>query len=907
MSLPLLAKQYNPFTTEAKWQQLWEAKGIFQAEAPSQRQTFTVMIPPPNVTGSLHMGHAFEETIIDALVRWKRMMGFNTLWLPGTDHASIAVQTLLEKQLQAEKINKEELGREKFLERAWQWKAESGGTIVKQLRQLGVSVDWSRERFTMDEGLSRAVVEAFVRLYEDGLIYRGEYLVNWCPSSQSAVSDLEVENQEVKGNLWHLRYPVVGTEEYLVVATTRPETMLGDTAVAVHPEDERYKHLIGRSVLLPLVNREIPIIADEYVDRSFGSGCVKITPAHDHNDFEIGKRHHLPMINVLNKDGSINEQGGEFAGQDRFVARKHIVEKLTALGLLEKIEDYVHTVPYSERGKVPIEPFLSAQWFVKITPLAEIALDHFDRLHSPRFIPERWGKVYRDWLVKLKDWCISRQLWWGHQIPAWYIISKTNGVIEKDTPFVVARNGQEAEAKAKALYGEDIQLQQDPDVLDTWFSSGLWCFSTLGWPEATIDFQTFYPTSVLVTGFDIIFFWVARMTMLSGYLTGKMPFHTVYIHGLVRDENNQKMSKSKNNGIDPLVLINKYGTDALRFMLIKEVIGAGQDIRMDYNRKTQESSSVEAARNFANKLWNAARFVLLNLPEAPRVDYDPANLERDDRWILSRYQQTVKQVNQLFNDFLFGEAARALYEFIWGDYCDYYIELVKPRLTGVDGVSKETARSVLVQVLDGILHLLHPFMPHITEEIWHGLWQKGEDEFLALQPYPQPDLGMIDEQIEAEYQLAFDVIRVMRNLRAEAEVKPGQKVKFYLVSEQEREREILKQNQSGIELLAKGENLAILETVPMDLGQTMTGVVETVQVILPLSGVVDLAQVRAKLERSLQKLEPLIASITSRLQNASYLQKAPPEKVEQDRAELAEYQYQVKVLQERLQALQEQK
>ncbi len=907
MAVPLLDKQYNPFATETKWQQLWEAKGIFRAAAPSQRETFTVMIPPPNVTGSLHMGHAFEETIIDALVRWKRMMGYNTLWLPGTDHASIAVQTLLEKQLKAEKIKKEDLGREKFLERAWQWKAESGGTIVKQLRQLGVSVDWSRERFTMDEGLSRAVTEAFVRLYEDGLIYRGEYLVNWCPSSQSAVSDLEVENQEVKGNLWHLRYPVVGTEEYLVVATTRPETMLGDTAVAVHPEDERYKHLIGKSVLLPLVKREIPIIADEYVDRSFGSGCVKITPAHDHNDFEIGKRHHLPLINVLNKDGTINEQGGEFAGQDRFVARKNIVEQLTALGLLEKIEDYVHTVPYSERGKVPIEPFLSSQWFVKITPLAAIALDHFDRLHSPRFIPERWGKVYRDWLVKLKDWCISRQLWWGHQIPAWYVVSKTNGVIEKDTPFVVARNAQEAEEKAKALYGEDIQLQQDPDVLDTWFSSGLWCFSTLGWPEDTIDLQTFYPTSVLVTGFDIIFFWVARMTMLSGYLTGKMPFHTVYIHGLVRDENNQKMSKSKNNGIDPLVLINKYGTDALRFMLIKEVIGAGQDIRMDYNRKTQESSSVEAARNFANKLWNAARFVLMHLTETPTAHYNPANLTRDDRWILSRYHQTVKEVNELFNNFLFGEAARALYEFIWGDFCDYYIELVKPRLTGADGVSKETARSVLVQVLDGILHLLHPFMPHITEEIWHGLWQKTEEEFLALQPYPQADVTMIDTDLEAEFQVTFAVIRVMRNLRAEAEVKPGQKVKFYLVSEQAREREILQQNQGAIELLAKAENLEILAQVPTGVGQTMTGVVETVQVILPLAGVVDLEQVKAKIERSLQKLEPLIANITSRLQNESYLQKAPPEKVAQDRTELAEYEYQVRVLKERLQALQQQK
>ncbi len=901
MSADFLAKQYNPFDTELKWQQKWEEQGIFRAEAPTDRSSFTVMIPPPNVTGSLHMGHAFEETIIDTLVRFKRMKGYNTLWLPGTDHASIAVQTILEKQLKAEKIKKEELGRDKFLARAWQWKAESGGTIVSQLRKLGVSVDWSRERFTLDEGLSAAVIEAFVRLYEDGLIYRGEYLVNWCPASQSAVSDLEVDNQEVKGHLWHLRYPVIDSAEYLVVATTRPETMLGDTAVAVNPEDERYRHLIGRSVLLPLMNRPIPIVADEYVDRSFGSGCVKITPAHDHNDFEVGKRHNLPLINILNRDGSINENGGEFVGQDRFVARKNIIHRLEEQGLLEKIEDYTHTVPYSERGKVPVEPFLSSQWFVKIAPLAEAALEQFDRCQSPRFIPDRWGKVYRDWLVKLKDWCISRQLWWGHQIPAWFVISQTEGVIQKDTPFVVARNEEEALVKAKAEYGEDIELMQDPDVLDTWFSSGLWCFSTLGWPQNTIDLQTFYPTSVLVTGFDIIFFWVARMTMMSYYFTKQMPFETVYIHGLVRDENNQKMSKSKNNGIDPLILIEKYGTDALRFMLIKEVIGAGQDIRMDYNRKTQESATVEAARNFANKLWNASRFVLMNLSGWQKNN--DMQLEKTDRWILSRFQQTALTVNRLLDDFCFGEAARTLYDFIWGDYCDYYIELVKPRLTGTEEGSRQTAQGVLVKVLDGILHLLHPFMPHITEEIWHGLWQKDEDQFLALQSYPQGITETIDESLEAEFRLTFEVIRVMRNLRAEAEIKPAQKVKFYLQSQNEREREIMTANKSTIELLGKAENVEVVSIVPPDIGQTMTGIVETIQVVLPLTGVIDLAQVRAKIERSLKKLEPLVNSIVNRLQNESYLQKAPPEKIEADREELAEYRYQIKLLEERLQSL----
>ena len=902
MSAEFLSKQYVPFETELKWQKRWEEEGIFHAEAPSDRPSFSIMIPPPNVTGSLHMGHAFEETIIDTLVRYKRMTGYNTLWLPGTDHASIAVQTLLEKQLKAEKIKKEDLGREKFLERAWQWKAESGGTIVSQLRKLGVSVDWSRERFTLDEGLSAAVIEAFVRLYEDGLIYRGEYLVNWCPASQSAVSDLEVDNQEVKGHLWHIRYPVVGEDAYLVVATTRPETMLGDTAVAVNPNDERYRHLIGRSVLLPLMNREIPIIADEYVDQSFGSGCVKITPAHDHNDFEVGKRHNLPLINILNRDGTINENGGEFQGLDRFVARKQIIQKLTDQGLLEKIEDYTHSVPYSERGKVPVEPFLSAQWFVRTTPLAEFALEQYDRFNSPRFVPERWGKVYRDWLVKIKDWCISRQLWWGHQIPAWFVVSQTDGVIQKDTPFVVARNEAEALAKARQQYGSDIQLLQDPDVLDTWFSSSLWCFSTLGWPQDTIDLQTFYPTTVLVTGFDIIFFWVARMTMMSGYFTKKMPFETVYIHGLVRDENNQKMSKSKNNGIDPLILIDKYGTDALRFMLIKEVIGAGQDIRMDYNRKTQESQTVEAARNFANKLWNAARFVLMNL--AGWEQNIEIHLEKTDRWIISRFQQTALSVNKMLNEFGFGEAARALYDFIWGDYCDYYIELVKPRLTGADERSKQAAQTVLVQILDGILHLLHPFMPHITEEIWHGLWQKSDKEFLALQPFPPGKPEEIDEQLERECQLIFNVIRVMRNLRAEAEIKPSQKVKFYLQSEDENTRQTLSSYKGELELLAKGEDVEVIPIVPAGLGQVMTGVVENVQVVLPLTGVIDVAQVKAKIERSLKKIEPLITAIENRLQNPSYLEKAPPDKIATDRAELEEYRYQVKILAERLQSLQ---
>ena len=897
MSIDNLPKQYSPFETEAKWQKYWEEQGIFKAESKSDKPPYCIMIPPPNVTGSLHMGHAFEQAIIDVLVRYHRMKGFNTLWLPGTDHASIAVQSILEKQLKAEGKKKDDLGRSKFLERAWQWKSESGSTITNQLRRLGVSVDWTRERFTMDDGLSNAVIEAFVQLYEDGLIYRGEYMINWCPSSQSAVSDLEVDNQEVKGHLWHFRYPISDGSGYLVVATTRPETMLGDTAVAVNPNDDRYKHLIGKTVILPLMEREIPIVGDEYVDVEFGTGCVKITPAHDYNDFEIGQRHQLPSINILNKDGSINTNGGEFAGQDRFAARRNVVVKLTALGLVEKIEDYTHTVPYSERGKVPVEPFLSTQWFVKIRPLADFALNEFDTNNTPQFVPDRWGKVYRDWLVKLKDWCISRQLWWGHQIPAWYT---------PDGEMFVAKTADEALAKAKAKLGrDDITLEQDPDVLDTWFSSGLWPFSTLGWPEQTQDLATFYPTTTLVTGFDIIFFWVARMTMMAGYFTKQMPFQTVYIHGLIRDENNQKMSKSKNNGIDPLLLIEKYGTDALRYALIKELIGAGQDVRIDYNRKTDESANVEAARNFANKLWNASRFVLMNLEseslkEIPPDDLEP-NLELCDRWILSRFNQTALQVNHQITSYSLGEAARTLYEFIWGDFCDYYIELVKPRLQDNPNVSQQAAQSVLLSVLKGTLTLLHPYMPHVTEEIWQGVG--NQSGVLALQLYPEGDRTKVNLELEEQFKLIFEIIRTIRNLRAEAEVKPGLKIQVVLQTGNPQESQTLLAGKDYIKNLAKVENLIVTDHIPADIGETIAGVTGTVQVLVPLTGVVDLEQLKLKLERSLAKLEGSIASLQSRLGNEGYVKKAPPEVVATARAELEEAQQQLIILRSRLEQL----
>ncbi|MBD2414496.1 valine--tRNA ligase [Nostoc calcicola FACHB-389] len=1000
LNLPSL---YEPFSTEAKWQKFWEDNQVYKANPNHKGEPYCIVIPPPNVTGSLHMGHAFESALIDTLVRYHRMQGRNTLWLPGTDHASIAVHTMLEKQLKTEGKTRYELGREKFLERAWQWKAESEGTIVNQLRRLGVSADWSRERFTLDEGLSKAVVEAFTRLYEEGLIYRGEYLVNWCPASQSAVSDVEVENQEVNGNLWHFRYPLTDGSGFVEVATTRPETMLGDTAVAVNPNDDRYKHLIGKTLTLPILQREIPIIGDEFVDPTFGTGCVKVTPAHDPNDFDMGKRHNLPLINIMNKDGTLNANAGEFQGQDRFVARKNVVSRLEADGVLVKIEDYKHTVPYSDRGKVPIEPLLSTQWFVKIRPLADKTLEFLDQQNSPEFVPQRWTKVYRDWLVKLKDWCISRQLWWGHQIPAWYAVSETDGQVTDNTPFVVAKSEAEAWEKAKAQFGENVKLEQDPDVLDTWFSSGLWPFSTLGWPEQTQDLTTYYPTTTLVTGFDIIFFWVARMTMMGGHFTGKIPFQTVYIHGLVLDEKGQKMSKTKGNGIDPLLLIDKYGTDALRYTLIREVAGAGQDIRLEYDRKKDESPSVEASRNFANKLWNAARFVMMNLDGLGTGDWgmgtgkdssqspipNPQSLELSDRWILSRYHQVVKQTSNYIDNYGLGEAAKGLYEFIWGDFCDQYIELVKSRLQpDADPTSRRVAQQTLAYVLEGILKLLHPFMPHITEEIWQSLTQQPTDfpQTLALQLYPQVDANLINLAVEEQFELLIDTIRTIRNLRAEADVKPGVKVTANLQTESEKERQILTAGQVYIKDLAKVETLiitdkqktqtvakkpqkglriiglTILAIVFVRLGfavgdaiyktaiigsffemvgflyaawfisqnlltaearlklwreffpgtesqqaqeaeNAIAGVIGTIQVVIPLSGVVDIEVVRAKLEKSLTKAEAEIQSLSARLNNPNFVDKARPDVVQGARDALGEAEKQAEILRERLRSL----
>jgi valyl-tRNA synthetase len=853
------------------------------------------------------MGHAFESTLIDTLIRYHRMIGRNTLWLPGTDHASIAVSTIVDRQIKAEGKSREDLGREEYLKRAWVWKEESGTTIINQLKSLGVSADWTRERFTMDEGLSQAVKTAFIQLYEEGLIYRGNYLVNWCPESLSAVSDLEAENQEVDGHLWHFRYPLTDGSGYLEVATTRPETMLGDTGVAVNPHDERYKDFIGKTITLPIVGREIPIIGDEFVDMSFGTGCVKVTPAHDPNDFEMGQRHNLLMINIMNKDGSLNENAGEFQGQDRFVARKNVVKKLDELGNLVKIEDYRHSVPYSDRGKVPIEPLLSTQWFVKIEPLSGKALASLDQENSPNYVPERWKKVYRDWLVKLKDWCISRQLWWGHQIPAWYVVSETGGEISDHTPFIVAYNEAEAETKAQEQYGDNIQLQQDPDVLDTWFSSGLWPFSTMGWPENTADLAKYYPTTTLVTGFDIIFFWVARMTMMAGHFTDKMPFDDVYIHGLVLDENGQKMSKSKNNGIDPLLMIDKYGADALRYTLITKVVGAGQNISFDYDRKKRESASVEASRNFANKLWNASRFVMMNLKGKTPQELgqpDTASLELVDRWLLSRFYQTVKQTQANIETYGLGEAAKGLYEFIWHDFCDWYIELVKSRLWQDEtSKSRQVAQQTLGYVLEGILKLLHPFMPHITEEIWQTLTQTEGKQTLAIQTYPKVLEDLINPELETNFNLLFDTISTIRNLRAESVIKPGEKIKVILQTESQQESDLLKSAQSYIKDIAKVGELIIISTLAEDPGQVIAGVTGTVQVLIPLTGLVDVAALQSKLQKKLDKLETDIKSLTGRLNNPGFVNKAPTEVIQGAKDDLSEAEKQAQILRERLNRL----
>ena len=899
MNDQLSLENYSPFEVEKKWQEKWESLKAFSPNPEDDGEPFCVVIPPPNVTGSLHMGHAFNTALIDVVVRFQRLLGKNVLCLPGTDHASIAVQTILEKQLKSEGKTSEDIGRDEFLKRAWNWKEQSGGRIVSQLKRIGYSVDWTRERFTLDQKLNEAVIEAFNILYKKNLIYRGEYLVNWCPESQSAVSDLEVEMQEVNGHLWHFKYPLISEsgeqlDKYLEVATTRPETLLGDTAVAVNPDDDRYKEFIGVKVKVPFVDREIPIIADSHVDKDFGTGCVKVTPAHDPNDFAIGKRHNLKQINVMNKDGTLNINAGIFQNLDRYEARKKIIKELDNLGLLTKIEDYKHTVPFSDRGKVPIEPLLSTQWFLKMDDISQGCLNEIDS-KKPSFIPPRWEKVYKDWLENINDWCISRQLWWGHQIPAWYVLDDSQDSIEQNTPYIVARNEEDALIEANKKFGLNIKLVRDKDVLDTWFSSGLWPFSTLGWPNTNDpDFKKWYPNNVLVTGFDIIFFWVARMTMMGNTFTNNIPFKDVYIHGLVRDENNKKMSKSSGNGIDPILLIDKYGSDALRFALIREVAGAGQDIRLDFDRKKDTSSTVEASRNFANKLWNATKFVLINKTSNNNYslnESDETSLELCDKWILSKLNQVNIKVAALLKEYKLGESAKLLYEFTWNDFCDWYVEFAKQRFNNKETKNRQISEKVLIKVLNDILVMIHPFMPHITEELWHVLQLKSDKELLSLQKWPTQENKFVDNKLDNSFQQLFEIIRLIRNLRAELGLKPSEKVPVYLISDNDELIDFLKTLVDDIQTLTKSSEVFIFKPNAVDkkeFAKSFSGIISDLEVYLPFQDFVNIDALKERLNKDLKKVTIELDNLNKRLSNKNFVDKAPKDIVDECRFKLNE-------------------
>ena len=914
MNDQLSLENYSPFEVEKKWQEKWESLKAFSPNPNDDGEPFCIVIPPPNVTGSLHMGHAFNTALIDVVVRFQRLLGKNVLCLPGTDHASIAVQTILEKQLKSEGKTSEDIGRDEFLKRAWNWKEQSGGRIVSQLKRIGYSVDWTRERFTLDQKLNEAVIEAFNILYKKNLIYRGEYLVNWCPESQSAVSDLEVEMQEVNGHLWHFKYPLISEsgeqlDKYLEVATTRPETLLGDTAVAVNPDDDRYKEFIGVKVKVPFVDREIPIIADSHVDKDFGTGCVKVTPAHDPNDFAIGKRHNLKQINVMNKDGTLNINAGIFQNLDRYEARKKIIKELDNLGLLTKIEDYKHTVPFSDRGKVPIEPLLSTQWFLKMDDISQGCLNEIDS-KKPSFIPPRWEKVYKDWLENINDWCISRQLWWGHQIPAWYVLDESQDSIEQNTPYIVARNEEDALIEANKKFGLNIKLVRDKDVLDTWFSSGLWPFSTLGWPNINDpDFKKWYPNNVLVTGFDIIFFWVARMTMMGNTFTNNIPFKDVYIHGLVRDENNKKMSKSSGNGIDPILLIDKYGSDALRFALIREVAGAGQDIRLDFDRKKDTSSTVEASRNFANKLWNATKFVLINKTSNNNYslnESDETSLELCDKWILSKLNQVNIKVAALLKEYKLGESAKLLYEFTWNDFCDWYVEFAKQRFNNKETKNRQISEKVLIKVLNDILVMIHPFMPHITEELWHVLQLKPDNALLSLQKWPIHENKFVDNKLDNSFQQLFEIIRLIRNLRAELGLKPSEKGPVYLISDNDELIDFLKTLVDDIQTLTKSSEVFIFKTNAVDkkeFAKSFSGIISDLEVYLPFQDFVNIDALKERLTKDLKKVTIELENLNKRLSNKNFVDKAPKDIVDECRFKLNEGSVQMERITKKLELL----
>ncbi len=859
-----MEKSYDPVRVESRIYEKWTASGAFRA-APSDRKPFTIMIPPPNVTGILHIGHVLDNTIQDMVIRWRRMQGYEALWQPGTDHAGIATQNVVERALKEEGTDREALGREAFVARVWKWREEYGGTIIRQLQRLGASCDWDRERFTMDPGLSAAVEEVFLRLYDKGLIYRGYYIVNWCPRCSTAISDEEVEHEDTVGKLHFITYPFPGDTKGITVATTRPETLLGDVAVAVNPEDERYAALIGRKVVVPFVEREIPIIADAYVEKDFGAGALKVTPAHDPNDFELGKRHGLEPIVVIDEAGKMNENAGAFRGQDRFKARKAMVAELGERGLLQKIEDHKMAVGTCQRCSTIIEPILSRQWFVKMAPLAAPAVTALEEGRL-RFVPDHWNKVYLNWMTKIRDWCISRQLWWGHRIPVWYCDSCSEVQAVRGTPSACRKCG-------------GTRLTQDPDVLDTWFSSWLWPFSTLGWPEKTKDLEHFYPTQFLTTGPDIIFFWVARMVMAGIEFTGKEPFPVVYLHGIVRDEKGRKMSKSLGNSPDPLDLIDTYGADALRYTMVL-LTPTGQDVLFS-------DSKVEVGRNFANKIWNASRLALSNMD-----GFDPAavrdadlRLEAIDRWILSRMDETIAAVTENLEAFRYNEVVRLLHEFAWGDFCDWYLEFAKGRFYGNDGPEKETARTVTYRVLSTILHLLHPVMPFLTEELWSFLpGNETGAEMLIRRPWPEPDPARRDPDAVRRVTLLREVVTAIRNLRSEMNVAPGRQVQV-VVRTGANECGILADLSGYVRTLARVDDLAIAPDAPRPEVAAAAVVGET-EVFLSLAGAIDLEAEVQRLTKELTRIEGQAAGIEKKLKNEDFRKKAPAHVVGQEEERL---------------------
>ena len=856
-----LNKVYSPNEIEDKWYKIWEEKGYFNAQHNAEKPGYSIAIPPPNVTGILHMGHMLNNSIQDTIIRYKRMSGFDTLWIPGMDHAGIATQNKVERMLADEGTSKEEIGYDEFLRRTWEWKEKHGGLITKQLRKLGVSLDWTRERFTMDEGLSEAVKEVFIKLYNDGLIYRGEYIVNWCPHDKTALADDEVNHEDKNGKIWEIRYPIKDSDEEFVIATTRPETMLGDTGVAVNPNDERYKHLIGKTVILPLMNREIPIVADEYVDMEFGTGVVKMTPSHDPNDFEVAKRTGLAFLNIFTEDAHVNENGGKYQGLERFAARKAILADLEEQGLLVGVKDHKNAVGHCYRCNSIIEPRVSTQWFVKMEPLAKRALEVVKN-GKIQITPKRWEKVYYNWLENIRDWTISRQIWWGHRIPAYYA---------EDGTVFVAKSLEEAKVQAREKFGKDVNLTEETDVLDTWFSSALWPFSTLGWPNETEDLKKFFPTNALVTGADILFFWVARMVMMSLYIKDEIPFNYVYLHGIIRDEKGRKMSKSLGNSPDPLDLIAKYGADAIRFSFLYNT-SQGQDIH--FSEKLLEMGSA-----FANKVWNASRFVLSNLEDFNvSTTVDNSEFKLEDKWILSKLQTASKLINENMEKYELDAAAKFAYEFFRGDFCDWYVEIAKTRVYGQEGSDKVVAQWVLRHVLDKGLKMLHPFMPFITEEIWQKL-QTGE-ETIMLSDFPKEEKEFVNIEAEKEFDYLKEIISAIRNIRGEANVSPSKKIEVIFKTSDENARNILQNNAKILDKLANVEKYEFNVEIPKLVGFRL---VDTTEIFVPLAELIDLDKEIEKLEKNIEKTQVELDKVLKKLSNENFVAKAKPEAVEKER------------------------